>query len=71
MWFFPLIFSLDKNVFQVYNNKDVKLFGQYLINEALEYGWYISQFKRYDLIFKTAIAGLKSCLLFVAFLDFL
>lgn len=30
------VFSIDQNIFQIYNNKDIKLFGKNLIDVALE-----------------------------------
>ncbi len=64
-----LIFGVDENVIWVYNNIDIKLFCQNLINTALECGWYIGQAKRLYLILEMAIVGLKGYFLFIAFLD--
>ena len=67
--FFSFIFDIDENVIEVYYHKDVKLFYQNLIDVVLKRSWYISQFKRYHLIFKIAITGLETYLLFIFFSD--
>ena len=64
--FFSLAFSIDENVIKVYNNKDVKLFCQNLVNIILESGWYISQSKKHYLIFEIAIASYQGRFLFIA-----
>ena len=67
IWHF-FIFAINKNVVQVYNNKNVKLFYQNLVDIALKSGWCISQTKKhYYLILKIAIISLESCFLFVSF----
>ncbi len=48
----------------------VKFFYQNLVNVLLKHDWYIGQSKRYLLIVKLAILGLKNRVLFVIFSDF-
>ena len=66
---FSLILSIDKNVIKVYNNKNVKLFHQHLVDIALKYGWYIGQAKKHFLVLKLAVISPEDCLLFIVFLD--
>ncbi len=54
---------------KVHYYKNVELFCKDLIDIALKCGRYISQSKRYDLIFKVAIADLEGRFSFVAFLN--
>lgn len=63
------ILGIDKNVVQVYNNKDIKLFLQNLINIALEYSWYISQAKKHYIIPNIDIASLENRFAFITFSD--
>ena len=67
--FFSLAFNVNKNVIKVYDNKNIEFFCQDLINIVLKSGQYISQFKKYYLVLKMAIASTKNNLLFIAFLD--
>ncbi len=66
---FSFIFSINENVIQVYNNEDIELFYQNLVNIALISGWYIGQAKRHYLILEIAIMGPKGHLLFITFSD--
>ncbi len=63
------IFGVDKNVIQVYNDKNIKLFCKNYIDIFLKNDWYISQSKKYYLIFKAVILDPKNCLLFITFSD--
>ena len=65
--FFALALSVNKDVIKVYYHKNVKFFYQDLVNITLERGWYISQSKRHDLVFKMAIVGPKGRFLFISF----
>lgn len=42
IWEFSLIFGTNKDIVQVYNNKDIELLYQNLVDITLESGWYIS-----------------------------
>ena len=63
------IFTIDKNVIKVINNKDVKFFGQNVIDITLKACRSIQSPKKHYMIFGIAISGIKSCFSFVAFLD--
>ena len=62
--FFSLTLSIDKNVIEIYNNKDVKLVHKDIVDIALKYGWCIGQAKKHYLVFKKAVTGLKGHFLF-------
>lgn len=64
------IFNINQNTIQIYDGKDIKLFSKYLINITLKTSQSIEKFKMYNLIFKIAIFGSKSGLLFIRFLNF-
>ncbi len=64
---FLLIFNINKNIVQVYDNEDIKFFCQNLIDIALGSNWYVGQVKRYHLVLKIAIAGLEGRFLFITF----
>lgn len=64
------IFSIDQNIFQIYNNKNIKLFDKDLIDIALKSGRNIKKFEKHDLILKITILSSKNNLLFVVFIDF-
>lgn len=67
--FFSSAFGLDENIIEVYDNEDVKLFCQNLVNIALEGGRCIGQSKRYHLVFEVAIASPRGHFPFIAFFD--
>ena len=67
---FFFIFSINKDVIKIHNNKNIKFFYQDLVDVALKCGWYISQAKKYDLILEIAISGLANHFLFIVFLNF-
>ncbi len=67
--FFSLVLSINENVIKVYNNKDVELLCQDLVDVAPESGWYIGQSKIHYLVLKVVIADFQSCLQFMAFSD--
>lgn len=66
---FFFVFNIDKDIVKVYNNKNIKLFCQNLIDISFKYGWYINQSQRHYLVSKIAITGSKSSFLFIIFLD--
>ena len=61
------VLSIDKDVIEVNNDKDINFLSQDLINIALKAGRCIKQPKRYYLILKVAVSSPKSCLSFIAF----
>ena len=62
-----LIISIDKDIVQIKNDKNIKFFGKGLINVFLKVCQYIYQPKKYYLIFKIVVPSLISHLLFVTF----
>lgn len=68
--FISIIFSINKNIIQIYDNKNVKLFCLNLIDIALKYSWCICQSKKYYLVFKLTIISPKDHFLFIDYLNF-
>ena len=60
------VFSVDKDVIKVNNDKEIKFLGQDLINIAPEAGRCIEQPKRHYLILQVAVSSPESRLLFIA-----
>ena len=60
------VLSVDNDVIEVNNDKDIEFFGQDLINIALEAGQYIGQLKKHYLIFEVAVSSPESRFLFIA-----
>ncbi len=67
--FFSPAFNVDKDVIKINNNKDIEFFCQEFFDIALEGGQYIGQSKKYYLLLKVAITGLKNHLLFIIFFN--
>lgn len=63
------VLSINKNIIQIYNNKNTELFSNNLGNVILKTSKYIEKPKRYDLVFEISIPSLKGSFLFIAFLD--
>lgn len=59
--------SIDRNVIQIQNNKNVKLLNNNLI--ALKTRQQIRKSKKHNLIFKRAVSSSKSGFLFIDFLN--
>ncbi len=66
---FSLTFIIDTTIVEVYNNKNVELLRQNLVDVALKSGWYIGQAKRHDLILEVVILSLEGHILFIIFSD--
>lgn len=62
-----VIISIDKNIIQIYNTKNIKLLSKYLVNISLKACRYIYQSKKYYLVLEMAISSLKYYLLFIIF----
>lgn len=62
-----MVFGIDQDIVQVYNNKNIKLLGKDFINIALKAGKNIKESKKHDMVLKMAISSLKNRLLFIAF----
>ena len=63
------ILSIDQYVIQIYNNENILLFSQNLVDVSLEGDWSIKKAIRHDLILKIPILGPKRCLPLIAFIN--
>ena len=63
------IFSIDQDVVQVYNDKDIELLGQDLIDVTLKDSRSVRETKGHDLILKVAISSSKNHFSLVTFSD--
>lgn len=63
------VFDIDQNTIQIYNYKDIKLFGKNLINIALKVFHSVKQFKKHNIVFKITILDSNSDFLLVVFLN--
>lgn len=63
------VFHLNKKGFQIFDHRNIKFFGQDILNIVLKTCWGIEKVEKYHLVLKIAILDLKCYLLFVAFLD--
>lgn len=61
------VFSIDQNIIQIHDDKNVKLFGKNFINIALEASWSIWKIERLNLVLKITIWGPENSFLFFAF----
>ena len=61
------IFGINEDVIQVNNNKDIKFFGQNLIDVALEAGRSVEKTKTHHLIFEVAVSNSEGDLPLIAF----
>ena len=66
MWL-AWILGIDQYVIQVYNNKDIQLFSQNLVNVSLEGSRSIRKAKRHNLVFEVSVSGPENCLPFITF----
>ena len=64
-FFFVLV--LDKNIIQIYNNKDIKFFCKDLIDIALEYYRSLDQSKKHYLLPKIIVSGPENCFSLIFF----
>ncbi len=67
--FFSLVFSVDENVIEVHDNKDVEFLRQDLVDVTLKHCCGVGQVKRNNLVLEMAVTGLADRLSFVAFPD--
>ena len=61
------ILDVDQNVVQIYNNENVKLLSEDLVNVPLEASQWVEKAKRHDLILEEAVPSSESGLSFIAF----
>ena len=66
---FFLIFDIDKNIIQIYNDEDIKFLYKNPVNIALEYCQSIGQSKRYYQILEMTISGPENCFLLIIFVN--
>ena len=64
---FSLVLDIDKDIIQIYNDKDIKLFCKNLIAIALEGCQSVSPLKRYYQIFEMTVSSLEKCFLLISF----
>ena len=64
---FSLVFGIDEDIIQIYNDKDIEFFYKDLMDVALECCRSVGQSKKHHLILKVAISGLESSLLLISF----
>ena len=64
---FLLVVSVDKDIIQIYNDKNIKFFYKNLINIALERYRSIGQSKWHYLILKVTISGPDSSFSLISF----
>ena len=62
-----LVLSINEDIIQIYNNINIEIFGQDLIDVSLKAGRNIQKAKKYYLILKVAITSLKGRFLLIAF----
>ena len=66
---FSLIFNVDEDIIQIYNDKNFKNFCKNFIDIALEGDASIGQSKWHYLIFKIIVSGPESCFPLISFLN--
>ena len=64
---FSFVFSVDEDINQIHNVKDIEFFRKNLIDVALECCLSVGQSKRYYLILKVTISGPESSLSLISF----
>ncbi len=62
-------FTIDKDIVEIDDIKDIEIFSKYVINKYLEGYRGVSEFERYNIIFEVSISGLERGFLFFAFLN--
>ena len=65
----PVIFDVvgvDKDVIEVYDNRNVGEIGEDFVHEALEGGGGVAETKGHNQEFKSSVSGPKGCFPFVA-----
>ena len=64
---FALIFGIDEDIIQIYNDKDIELFRKDIIDISLECCQSNSQSKKHYLIFEVTISGPENSLPLISF----
>lgn len=63
------VFTINQNIIQICNNKNMKLFSYNSVNIILKRNLNIKKTKKYKLILEITILSLKNHFLFINFLD--
>ena len=63
------VFSINKDIIEIKDDKDIKLLSQDLIDVSLETGRWIKEPKKHYLILKVAVSSLESHFIFIAFFN--
>ena len=63
------VLGIDKDVMEVYNDKNIQLLSQNLVDIPLKTYQSVSQAKRYHLVFEMTVLYAESCLLLIALFD--
>ena len=64
------IVDIDQYIIQVYNDNDIQLFSQNLVNIFLENSQSIRKAREHDLVFEVNISSFRHCFLFIASTNF-
>ena len=64
---FSLVLGIDKDIIQIYNDKDIELFHDDFIDIALECCQSVGQSIRHYLILKVTVSSLENCFLLISF----
>ena len=64
---FSFVLSIDEDIIQIHNDKDIKLFCKDFIDIVLECCQNIGQSKRYYLILEVIVSGPESSFLLILF----
>lgn len=65
-----IIFDIDQDVIQIYNNENIKLFSTDLIDLTLKAGWNIRKSEKYNLVLEMLLSSPKNGFLFIIFSNF-
>ena len=65
----PIIISINEDVIQIYDDKDIKLLSKNLVNISLKACWCVCQTKRHHLVLKVTVLSLERDLSLVSFAD--
>ena len=63
------VFSINEDIIEINNNKNVSLFGKDLVNVILKAGQYIEKPKKHYVVLKVAVSSAKSYFPFNAFFN--
>jgi len=61
--------EIDQNIVWIVHDKPIQKFARNIIHEMLKDGWYISKFKKHDIILKMTIPCWECNFSFVSFFN--